>query len=907
MKKLLLLIFLISLTNLLKAQTNQATDTTVVSMTYKQAIDSIFGALDTTKITTGLIKERCLSFIDWENYNGSFQCPYATKDTAIELYYELYESKLPHIRMKTLKEIDSIATSYIDNNQVPLMLLNYNYQQFKNESFANGWIVREGFQLKDYTPAGLSPYTLKTAIAMGALGTYEQDLPIELILPSSLMLSNNNLASTSFLINLNDGSGFQSILPDQPLLLLPSSQEELSPTLLMINNTDTLTGNFIINRLPEVLMYSTPPVDSVKLTVEGQDNYYGVWLGCGNETIRKPIVIIEGYDPDNHRHLSSTNILNCSPVADHLYDNDIYDLMNIDGMADKLRNDGYDIIILNYKEGKNSLEYKSGVVEALINIINAQLVASGSNHELVMLGPSEASVVIRYTLARMEENGINHRVRLFLSFDGPHQGANLPIALQNYVKMLDDCFPQDYVSLFFGALVGIHGVINNLFQDFFLGEATAALYAKATEQLLTNSVSDPDHTEHNLFYNKLRQTNNGNGYPVLSRNVAISEGSMYAANQGFEAGTFLYNFKLFVPSLLDVTGIGTALADNTESEVYSGVCAKYLPGLPQYPFIFYNKTIKVKSLPYDNAPGGNTGFVRLVKEGIPEELENKVFFALIHDDQQFPVESFIPLTSALDIQNTNNLFYDVSGVTGEDGLAFKHCDYTSAFSPFDAIYVLQENTKHVICGTTPGIIQFTFDEIMPEYYFVQNMIIDEPTDFEGAKTVTIGREVSRRFAFGDVSISASSKVTAGNSIFLKPGTKLSSHNTAGITLKTREFPVCEFDKKTAAKSTYVSFNNDFQHNIKSKSTDVKNLYFNWNPNPSSDIAQVEYHIASSSVVEISFYSITGVLLKEIVSPVKLKKGTYQKAVNLSEYNKGIYVCVMKVDGLVVQNQKVIIN
>ena len=71
------------------------------------------------------------------------------------------------------------------------------------------------------------------------------------------------------------------------------------------------------------------------------------------------------------------------------------------------------------------------VLIALIQELNAQ---KEGDEELVILGPSMGGLIAQYALAYMEQQGLPHETRLYLSFDSPHRGANIPISLQYLIN-----------------------------------------------------------------------------------------------------------------------------------------------------------------------------------------------------------------------------------------------------------------------------------------------------------------------------------------------------------------------------------------------------------------------------------------------------------------------------------------
>src|SRR5690606_3581937 len=131
-------------------------------------------------------------------------------------------------------------------------------------------------------------------------------------------------------------------------------------------------------------------------------------------------------------------------------------------LADELRTKGYDIVILNFPADKfveHSFHfplfhhainiYRDGgtdyiqrnafiLVELLKNKINPELAANGSPYQNVVIGPSMGGLITRYALKYMENQGWSHNTRLWVSFDAPHHGANIPFAMQEMLRYFKD-------------------------------------------------------------------------------------------------------------------------------------------------------------------------------------------------------------------------------------------------------------------------------------------------------------------------------------------------------------------------------------------------------------------------------------------------------------------------------------
>jgi hypothetical protein len=151
--------------------------------------------------------------------------------------------------------------------------------------------------------------------------------------------------------------------------------------------------------------------------------------------IRKPIVILDGFDPGDTRKIYDGSI-------GYDFDkpgNSIYEIMEFKNEIDstinlvellRSKDLGYDVILVNFQEGADYIERNAMAVIALLERVNKELAINDSKEEVVMIGPSMGGLISRYALTYMEQNNMNHNTRLWISFDSPHLGANIPISIQ---------------------------------------------------------------------------------------------------------------------------------------------------------------------------------------------------------------------------------------------------------------------------------------------------------------------------------------------------------------------------------------------------------------------------------------------------------------------------------------------
>lgn len=252
--------------------------------------------------------------------------------------------------------------------------------------------------------------------------------------------------------------------------------------------------------------------------------------------LRKPIIILDGFDPKNGRQYYDI-------YGNYLKNNDNNTLIGHD-----LRDKGYDVIILNFPVLGSSIQGQSGVsslvipadvkvnggtqtisafgrdggadyiernaflLVKLIQEINATLVANGSTEKIVIVGPSMGGQISRYALAYMEKKNadgipnMNHNTRLWVSFDSPHNGANIPLTFQK--------------TLLFYGLVGQNVDAMDAYRS--------QIRSNAARQLLIEQVDGLNSTSnfHQTYYNNLQNNGlpNSNGYPQNLRKVSLVNG-----------------------------------------------------------------------------------------------------------------------------------------------------------------------------------------------------------------------------------------------------------------------------------------------------------------------------------------------------------------------------------------------
>jgi hypothetical protein len=384
----------------------------------------------------------------------------------------------------------------------------------------------------------------------------------------------------------------------------------------------------------------------------------------------KPIILIDGYDP-----------------GDLIGTTDLYGALSFGGqnMGDILRAEGFDIVILNaplyttdgkdIDGGSDYIQRNAMVLVALIDLLNSQKVG---DEELVVLGVSMGGLIGRYGLAYMEQNSLPTETRLYISFDSPHRGANLPISLQYFINYLAQVGGDPDATAIVGSLNS--------------PASKEMLYDHLVGHLLSGSTFEQDPTlllpaGAPNFRDAFQAELDALGFPQQVRNVAMVNGSAIGATTGtpgmevintnldlgtgFTADLFL-NFTPMAGQMNNVTTLNT-----------------FLVGVP---FTTYGTNAEsfATSDGIDASPGGMGNFSALAAGST-----NPILIDFINNLDQDDY-SFIPLMSSLAIDNEANWFAtpDIGGIHN---------------SPFVNTYIPNSNEYHV--ALTQASAQFALDEI----------------------------------------------------------------------------------------------------------------------------------------------------------------------------------------------------
>jgi hypothetical protein len=380
------------------------------------------------------------------------------------------------------------------------------------------------------------------------------------------------------------------------------------------------------------------PDDTLSVTASiPYDGQYGtgeayVYLAAGHSSITNPVVVVEGFDLDNTMNWD-----------------ELYQLLNQENLIETLRADGFDAVVLNFADATDHIQKNSFVVVELLQQVRSVLDAY---HDIALVGGSMGALCGRYALAYMESQAIDHGVRTFVSFDGPHGGANIPLGIQYWLDFFSDLSADAALLLSFLDTPAARQML---------------VYHHTTPPGPTGE-SDP------LRADMLADFSSVGSYPSLPRKVAFANGSGYGEHQGFLPGDQIIDYE-YSGVLISIVGNVWAVPDAANQTIFDGLIRIIVPT--------DDLTITVSGTsPYDNAPGGRRDSMAQM-DSTQAPYGDIVALHTHH--------SFVPTVSALDLA-TSDLFYDVAGDPDIYSL-----------SPFDAVYFPLENQDHMTIDSESAV------------------------------------------------------------------------------------------------------------------------------------------------------------------------------------------------------------
>ncbi|MFE5907514.1 esterase/lipase family protein [Streptomyces wedmorensis] len=314
-----------------------------------------------------------------------------------------------------------------------------------------------------------------------------------------------------------------------------------------------------------------------------------VYHGEGNSGLTRPVLMADGFSTGPTDLSLTWEQLEYGPFP----------------LLSELRRRGRDVVLVGYHERSASiLQNAEAVMAAVTEAIDRRI----GDHPLAVGGFSMGGLVTRYALAKMETEGIEHEAQLYYSWDSPHTGAWIPIALQafaHYTKKLDPRFSDQINS-------------------------------PAAQELLWRHIADwkdkPATSERRLAF--LRALEEVGNWPRdrATRLIALANGPASGAGNGVAPGA-----EALTGKGLAITGTTLYTQSQGDDELVAKLRVVTLP----------TREIRTSGLPdIDGAPGGTLHGFGILADTL-NELPPVLGFGVVNPIRE---HCFVPAVSAISLR-----------------------------------------------------------------------------------------------------------------------------------------------------------------------------------------------------------------------------------------------------------------
>jgi len=693
---------------------------------FSQKKQNILENFDFTGMETSILVQKSpLINLDEYNNNGNNIYDFYQGFKAIS------QSDLQH-RLINVADLKNQTKQSYFNNIIPLSILVSEYETIKNEAFKNGNVSNDnkGFLIRTNNSAIFQKHQLNIA---STLRINYKGLTVNFELKQTNIFNTTSNKITDIQIDFGNGEGFKNIVLNKEINIsyLNAGHKTLTYQITFENgsiksmqsvieiNYSNEDLNTLFARSPSTFTSTIIP----DLSVYGETSYagegeYEIFLSTeDNAVLDKPIFVVDGFDPsDNHKIIGYTD----SDTGE--YNPGIYDFFyfvnsNNEGnnLLDLIREEGFDIVILNFPiytrdtdntvidGGVDYIERNAMLLVELINQINNQKVGNAQN---VVIGPSMGGLISQYALNFMENQAMNHDTRLWIAFDSPLHGANVPIGFQHQFNYLANGL-DDFWFIGNQNVEALQPVVNGMMKS----NAARQMLTDQLESHITNSDNvsfnsnlalPQKHPFYNIFFNSMHELTNS-GFPEIPRKISIINGSGLAHFYQDKNGDDIIPGRVIVDVDIDVeSGVEAFLDVNftTYADSSVEVSSVYIDFAWYIPAFDVESYANSQSYSYsdgiDAAPGGLFDISAVTSEVGTTGIAGEFVTAL-----QTDYFNFIPAVSAMATEFNNNEI---------DWFHHTNNTNTALETPFDAWYIPDENERHVTL--TQANVDFAWNEIV---------------------------------------------------------------------------------------------------------------------------------------------------------------------------------------------------
>jgi hypothetical protein len=464
---------------------------------WSHLVDSLTAGVSKTPVTSGILYDRALPLAVLQAFNalqadttGSSHL----RQAYLELYMASYIRTDFHLNPTQFRQR---ANATIARDTVPIGVLDYQFHYLDPRAVLDGLLTANHGLLYDVAQPSRSPFLLRNLTLASPLVDTVRQRTVVFNLPAALALGNRSRQATDMTIDFNNGGSSVYLSIGQSVqITYPTDGAKVLWFTVSFNDGSnaSVRASLYVKQQPSSrpgIPLTLAGLGEVEATIPFQDYDSSTSLrGRGdvlavlqNPTtqaeydagqsfkLRNPVIVLDGFDPqdssplfeDDGNNISVYNLLRQRGV---LYLLDDHAASTSPAMPAGLQRD---VVILNFPNsqrhdangnltgynvdgGSDYVERNAMVLIELLNQLKPLARLPGAKGATILqpftiVGPSMGGLVSRYALAYMEKQKYDnapvpagkaadywdHNTLEWVSFDAPHQGANIPLCDQAYL------------------------------------------------------------------------------------------------------------------------------------------------------------------------------------------------------------------------------------------------------------------------------------------------------------------------------------------------------------------------------------------------------------------------------------------------------------------------------------------
>ena len=497
-------------------------------------LDTTIMKMNLNLVPTGILEDFGETSVNLDAFNGvSTLCDtnYVNFRTLNGILSGLASSKV-RADMDIPSDLTGLMSQYLSKMVNPVGVVVYKYNHTNDFALANHLLVEADNQIFDAYDTGgnwINPYDEKYVVAFSP---YMNVCGSSVIYRFRTNFTFTNETITSILFDAGDGRGYREIPFDSNISVNYTNPrfEELRLKVTLSNGAVLETHSFV-NIIPPISSAADyiAPDYAMQFTCDSSclgytENVKGlmsVKYASGHTSLIKPLIVAEGFDPfSDPDGILGTDGAQCGFCT-------LRDIVSIIGDTSL----DYDIVYIDWKNSCAPIQSNAEILRKVIGWVNANKTSTEKN---ILIGQSMGGLIARYTLRKMEQAGIPHDVKVYVSDDSPHYGVNVPMgyvyALQYWLGELEVTNTTLFCDLlkFIDWIFNVDVITPNV--ETYISEIYNLREAPSVRQMLMHYIS-PGKVYDSQMYNDFQTVLNTIGFPQGDAghgimNLTISNGGL---------------------------------------------------------------------------------------------------------------------------------------------------------------------------------------------------------------------------------------------------------------------------------------------------------------------------------------------------------------------------------------------